>query len=1041
MPHTVKQACEFNPLVHNYRASQGVEKLTDLISDQGDGEGFFKRNFVTKGMEQLFREGFLRLAGKSDDGVFLLQQAMGGGKTHLMVALGLLAKHPNLRPAVLPDELASRIDELGEVKVAAFNGRNDPENFLWGELGDQLGLSEQMKKFWQDGPKSIGQQDWIRMLEGKPSLIMLDELPPYLQGAKTTSVGAGSLLDLTVRNLSNLMSAALELPNVMIVITNLESAYGEETKAITSAIETLSNEAKRQARNITPVELSGGEIYQIIKKRLVDNLPSENVVQSVAEAYAQEIKKAERSGFVRHASLEQITEQVKETYPFHPSFKHIVALFKENPTFRQTRGLMQFAARMIKSVIEREQDDVCLIGAQHLDLNIDEVSDEIRSIAKDLHPAITHDIYDNGNAIAERINAELDNDLGTQVGSLLLASSLSRSVNARRGLTESELVEFLAAPGVAQDGISSALNAFKERGWYVHREDERYFIRETENLSRKIERIAKDLPDNKIDDAFINHIRGALEPVSKKAYQQLYIMPKMDEIDLKGDRVLIVLKPDGKTPPENLGNFFQYVESKNNFFVLSGGDTHMANNVDERLREMYATEQVLTTLKPGDSLYDEAEERLNDAKNRFAAAVAHAYNKLYYPNVDHSDKPTLFDATIESGLKLGNNNEAEKQIEDLLSSMRCDEKLNLKVVDDDSWMSVWSMAEEDLWPGGLRRTPWRDVLMRARQKTEWGWLPNGKRGMERMKEAALRQGRWRMGDDGYIEKGPFPKESTGLNVIVNESDFDAQTTTLQLTPVNAGNAPIIHFSTSPDVDTSCEKVPDPDNFKTGEGTLYFLVVDSAGEHDTGEPVKWTASLTLKHQPKNAGVKRLVELKASIAAEIRYTLDGSNAREGSIYDSPIDIGQDAVTIYAFAKAGGAECRQEFSIPANHAENGGVEQVVDEAIPATLRDKTTLDSTGKTFEILNKHKDSPNTLFAGVRVVVGDGNDAINLRFGDREVSAKTILHAIEGLREAIGNAEENVIVKVQSYIKFDSGFNMKAFAEDMGIALTNNFTQE
>tara|TARA_Y100001973_G_scaffold27049_2_gene40916 strand:- start:17179 stop:20313 length:3135 start_codon:yes stop_codon:yes gene_type:complete len=1044
MPHTVKKSCTFNPLVHNYRASQGVEKLTDLISEQGDGEGFFQRNFVTKGMEQLFREGFLRLAGKSDDGVFLLQQAMGGGKTHLMVALGLLAKHPNLRRSVLPDELAERVSDLGSVKVAAFNGRNDPENFLWGEIGDQLGITAQMKKFWQDGPKRIGQQDWLDMLSGQPSLIMLDELPPYLLGAKTTSVGGGSLLDLTIYNLGNLMSAALELPNVMVVITNLESAYGEETKAIASAIETLNNEAKRQARNITPVELSGGEIYQIIKKRLIDELPSDDIISAVADAYAQEIKKAERSGFVRHASLEQVTEQVKETYPFHPSFKHIVALFKENPTFRQTRGLMQFAARMIKSVIERENDDVCLIGAQHLDMNIDEVSDEIRSIAKDLQPAITHDLYDNGNAIAEQINAELESDLGTQVGSLLLASSLSRSVNARRGLTESELVEFLAAPGLAQDGISSALNMFKERGWYVHREDERYFIRETENLSRKIERIAKDLPENKIDDAFINHMRGALEPVSKKAYQQLYVMPKMDEIDLRGDRVLIVLKPDGRTPPENLGNFFEYTENKNNFFVLSGGDTHMANNVDDRLREMYATEQVLSTLKPGDSLYDEAQERLNDAKNRFASAVAHAYNKLYYPNVNHEDKPTLFDATIDAGLKLGNNNEAEKQIEDLLSSMRCDEKLNLKVIDDDAWLSVWSMAEEDLWQGGQRRTPWRDVLMRARQKTEWGWLPGGKRGMERMKEAALRQGRWRFGDDGYIEKGPFPKESTGLNIVVNETDFDTQTTTLQLTPVNAGNAPVIYYSESSDVDESCEKVTDPDNFKTGSGTLYFIVVDSNKEHDTGEPVKWTASLSLKHQPKSAGTKRLIEIKSSVAADIRYTLDGSNAREGAPYDAPIEIGQEAITVYVFAKSGDAECRKEFSVPAvNTGGDTSVDITIDDAKPAklNLNEKVNLDSTGKTFEVLNKHKDSADTFFAGVRVIVGDGNDAINLRFGDREVTAKTILNSIEGLREAIGNADENVIVKIQSYIKFDTGFNMKTFAEDVSIALTSNFTQE
>ena len=58
------------------------------------------------------------------------------------------------------------------------------------------------------------------------------------------------------------------------------------------------------------------------------------------------------------SSIEQIAEQARQTYPFHPSFKHLVALFKENEGFRQTRGLMQFTARLLKSVEDRKDDDV-----------------------------------------------------------------------------------------------------------------------------------------------------------------------------------------------------------------------------------------------------------------------------------------------------------------------------------------------------------------------------------------------------------------------------------------------------------------------------------------------------------------------------------------------------------------------------------------------------------------------------------------------------------------------------------------------------------
>ena len=153
MIKTVKQACRFNPIIRDYWMSQGIENLADLINDAGDGSEFFSRNFVTHGMDQLFREGLLRLSGKSDQAVFELTQAMGGGKTHMMIALGLLARHPNLRKEVLSADLTSRI-EFGHARIAAFNGRNNPDNFIWGEIATQLGAAEAVLGERAEGSRS-----------------------------------------------------------------------------------------------------------------------------------------------------------------------------------------------------------------------------------------------------------------------------------------------------------------------------------------------------------------------------------------------------------------------------------------------------------------------------------------------------------------------------------------------------------------------------------------------------------------------------------------------------------------------------------------------------------------------------------------------------------------------------------------------------------------------------------------------------------------------------------------------------------------------
>ena len=75
----------------------------------------------------------------------------------MMIALGLLARHPHLRDEVLPTELSSRIGS-GEARIAAFNGRNNPDNFIWGDIATQLGAAEAIKPYWANGPKAVDQR-------------------------------------------------------------------------------------------------------------------------------------------------------------------------------------------------------------------------------------------------------------------------------------------------------------------------------------------------------------------------------------------------------------------------------------------------------------------------------------------------------------------------------------------------------------------------------------------------------------------------------------------------------------------------------------------------------------------------------------------------------------------------------------------------------------------------------------------------------------------------------------------------------------------
>jgi hypothetical protein len=122
MSDTLFNLCTPRKSVFDASRRDTVLDLTDLLDTKIDPKEFFTENYLTDGLKQLLRHGLRRLAGQSDQGVFILSQSMGGGKTHGMLTLGLLAQHPVHRKAVLGDIYETSVDPQG-VRVIGFSGR------------------------------------------------------------------------------------------------------------------------------------------------------------------------------------------------------------------------------------------------------------------------------------------------------------------------------------------------------------------------------------------------------------------------------------------------------------------------------------------------------------------------------------------------------------------------------------------------------------------------------------------------------------------------------------------------------------------------------------------------------------------------------------------------------------------------------------------------------------------------------------------------------------------------------------------------------
>ena len=75
---TLKQTCIPRKSVFDTSRRDTVLDLSDLIAGNIDPYNFFEENYITDGMHRLLSGSFSRFEKKSDQGIFLLTQSMGG---------------------------------------------------------------------------------------------------------------------------------------------------------------------------------------------------------------------------------------------------------------------------------------------------------------------------------------------------------------------------------------------------------------------------------------------------------------------------------------------------------------------------------------------------------------------------------------------------------------------------------------------------------------------------------------------------------------------------------------------------------------------------------------------------------------------------------------------------------------------------------------------------------------------------------------------------------------------------------------------------
>lgn len=1025
---TLFELCRPRESVFDETKRDDVLDLTDLIENRINPEQFFEENYITQGMEILFDTAFKRFHRQGQTGIIKLTQSMGGGKTHNMIALGLLAKYPRIREKILGEKFKNSY--LGDIKVVAFTGRESDAPFgIWGSIAEQLGKKEYFKDYYSP-LQAPGQSAWINLLKGEPLLILLDELPPYLENAKSKVVGDTNLAVITTTALANLFNAIAkeELSNVCLVISDLKASYESGSELLQSSFKELEGEINRFALNIEPVQQASDEVYHILRKRLFKELPNNDEINEIANAYKSAVNEARQMGYTS-ISAEQIFIGIKDSYPFHPVIKDLYARFKENPGFQQTRGLIRLMRIIINQLYRGDKPlaaNKYLVNVYDFDLNDHEMFTAITQIKPSLSNAIAHDIASNGKAVSEIYDLTFKETSMSEISKLILVASLADVPHALLGLAEHEIIGYLCEPNKDITRIKKALQELQMKAWYLNTDrDGRIYFQNTKNIIAEMNSLIESYDNESAKKELRTFLEEKFKPSLADCYQKLYVFPALNEIQLDRDKVsLVIVEPYEASTELNpdVQEFYNHERYRNRVMFLTGQRRTM-ENLYTKAKEHKAINSIIKRMKEervkdSDTQYQKALDKLDKIKLELLQTARETFQCLYYPTKYGLLK---YDFIMQF---TSNEYNGEKQIKDVLSQRQKfttdldDENLRRKV-------EIRLFTQKEM--------RWQDIKERAATNEEWQWHEPS--ALDNLLNSMLRKGIWRE-NGGYIDKGPFPKEKT--NVLIQQLRYDEETgeAVLRLTPQYGDK---IYYEIDGSATTASNLVENPNEFKTTELKLSFICVDSTGEHETGEPVEWTNRITIKGKVYDKNGKKVLVLKSSPNVKIKYTTDGSNPKEnGGIYEGEVEIPENTTYVLAVAEAKGLYSEQ-IQLKIEKGKDSGIK--IDNNKPLTVFKTMEFKDTKATYEELNLLK-KHNASIADVRIMFQKkdapaGGGWIEMLIGNDIVCGiDKVEKTIESIRESlINNGSIDIIFEYNKAI-FEAGQKFLDYIADKKITLDN-----
>ena len=585
-----------------------------------DAETFFKKTYLTQGLDNLLHVVKKRVDGQGGDPIIQIQTPFGGGKTHALIAMYHKAREWDAQPVVI---------------VGTALG---PQHTLWGLIEEQLTETIELCK----GQVSPGKETIRSLLsENQPIVILMDEVLEYATKAAGVHVGGSNLAAQSIAFMQELSEAVSTLEKVCLVVTLPASLIEHYDEGAERLFQQLQKVAGRVEKIYTPVEEN--EIASIIRRRLFSTIHPDEA-KAVASAFVEYADK--ESILPGDVQASEYRTRFTNSYPFMPEVIDVLYhRWGSFPTFQRTRGVLRLLSLVIHSL---KDSNTSYISLADFDLGQQELRQELlKHIGSEFNSVIGADIT-GSEAGSQKVNKALGKAyqglrIGTRTASAIFLYSFSGG--QEHGTTLGEIKRSATTLENPSPVVAEAIEQLKTKLFYLQSRGEKYFFSNQANLNRILLNTMENVKEEDVIDLEMELLRLSVKGKRFKTYiweDKSLNISDSEEIKLvilkKDDKTVIndILKSKGQTPR---------VYRNTVFFLYPLGSEHSAFLTTLKRKIAFDTILKDQHLRLTEEQKKDVKEEIKKLQTPLKEAVRRLYRMIAIPEKDGYKEKDLGIAT------------------------------------------------------------------------------------------------------------------------------------------------------------------------------------------------------------------------------------------------------------------------------------------------------------------------------------------------------------------------------------------------------------